>query len=75
MIDEKRLYDFIKRAIKEVVESEFEREIRPRLGEIDTMLEMLEDGLLVQIATERFAEIDSGTPTVSLEVMEKKYAL
>jgi hypothetical protein len=75
ILDEKKLYDFLKLSIREVIESEFEREIKPRLNEIDRILDMLEDGVLAQIATERFVEIEKGTATVSLENMEKKYAL
>ena len=75
MLDEKKLHDLLKRSIREVIESEFEREIKPRLSEIDRILEMLEDGVLAQIAAGRLNEIEKGTPTVSLENMEKKYAV
>ena len=75
MLDEKKLHDLLKRSIREVIESEFEREIKPRLSEIDRILEMLEDGVLEQIAAGRFIEIEKGTATVSLENMEKKYAV
>ncbi len=74
-LDEKQLSDILKKSIREVIEAEFEREIRPRLQEIDRILEMLEDGVLAQIATERLAEIDEGTATISLDHMEKKYAV
>ncbi len=74
-LDEKQLSEILKKSIREVIETEFEREIRPRLQEIDRILEMLEDGVLAQIATERLAEIDEGTPTISLDDMEKKYAV
>ena len=74
-LDEKQLSDILKKSIREVIETEFEREIRPRLQEIDRILEMLEDGLLAQIASERMGEIESGTATISLDDMEKKYAV
>lgn len=74
-LDEKQLADILKKSIREVIETEFEREIRPRLQEIDRILEMLEDGLLVQIATERLGEIEEGAATISLDDMEKKYAV
>lgn len=66
-LDEKQLADILKKSIREVIEAEFEREIRPRLQEIDRILEMLEDGVLVQIATERLGEIDEETATISLQ--------
>jgi len=75
MLDEKKLHNLLKRSIREVIESEFEREIKPRLNEIDRILEILEDGVLAQIAAGRFIEIEEGTATVSLENMEKKYAV
>ncbi|HDR90904.1 MAG TPA: hypothetical protein ENN75_01510 [candidate division Zixibacteria bacterium] len=74
-LDEKQLSEILKKSIREVIETEFEREIRPRLLEIDRILEMLEDGVLAQIATERLAEIERGTATISLDDMEKKYAV
>ena len=74
-LSEKQLSELIKKSVREVIEAEFEREIRPRLQEIDRILEMLEDDVLVKIAAERLGEIESGTETVSLDDMEKKYAI
>ncbi len=75
LVDEKDLYKLIRQAIKEIFDNEFKQEIKPRLNEIDKILELLEDEYLSEIALLRFTDIEKGAKTVSLEAMEQKYGL
>ncbi|MBN2541845.1 hypothetical protein JXI42_03185 [bacterium] len=74
-VDDKKLNDVLKKAISEAIHSEFEKEIKPRLRELDKALEILEDYLLANIATERLREINEGSATLTLKDIEKKYDL
>jgi hypothetical protein len=74
-IEEKKLSRLVKSAVASAIKKEIEREIKPRLEEIDAMMEIIEDAVLGQVAIERLADIEGGLKTVPLCELEKKYGL
>jgi hypothetical protein len=74
-IEEKKLNKLVKSAVASAIKKEIEREVKPRLEEIDAIMGILEDAVLGQVAIERLAEIKGGLKTVPLSALEKKYGL